>query len=69
MLLNAEPTVRPDAHQMSKIPFFEDVGVVTLLYLDSLIQSDNLQKSQFFKGLPKVLEKMPAVSRTRDFKG
>ncbi|XP_064634954.1 SCY1-like protein 2 [Lineus longissimus] len=60
MLLNAEPTVRPDAHQISKIPFFEDVGVVTLLYLDSLIQRDNLQKSQFFKGLPKVLEKMPA---------
>ncbi|XP_074660657.1 SCY1-like protein 2 isoform X2 [Tubulanus polymorphus] len=59
MLLNAEPSVRPDANQLSKIPFFEDVGVTTLQYLDSMIQHDNLQKSQFFKGLPQVVVKLP----------
>jgi len=44
-----------------QIPYFEDVGVITLQYLDMLVQKDNLQKSQFFKGLPKVIEKLPLV--------
>ncbi|XP_069847093.1 SCY1-like protein 2 isoform X3 [Dipodomys merriami] len=59
LLLNVTPTVRPDADQMTKIPFFDDVGAVTLQYFDTLFQRDNLQKSQFFKGLPKVLSKLP----------
>jgi len=45
-----------------QIPYFEDVGVITLQYLDMLVQKDNLQKSQFFKGLSKVIEKLPLVS-------
>uniref|UniRef100_A0A8D0GHX0 Protein kinase domain-containing protein n=1 Tax=Sphenodon punctatus TaxID=8508 RepID=A0A8D0GHX0_SPHPU len=59
LLLNVASAVRPDADQMTKIPFFDDVGAVTLQYFDSLFQRDNLQKSQFFKGLPKVLPKLP----------
>ncbi|XP_078482866.1 SCY1-like protein 2 [Ciona intestinalis] len=59
MLLNPSPNVRPDAEQMSKLPFFEHVGVKTLQYLDTLLQQENLQKSQFFKGLPKVLPQLP----------
>ncbi|XP_018603125.1 SCY1-like protein 2 isoform X2 [Scleropages formosus] len=59
MLLSVTPTVRPDADQMTKIPFFDDMGAVTLQYFDSLFQRDNLQKSQFYKGLPKVLPKLP----------
>ncbi|KAG7497650.1 SCY1 2 isoform X1 [Solea senegalensis] len=59
MLLSVTPNVRPDADQMTKMPFFDDVGAVTLQYFDSLFQRDNLQKSQFFKGLPKVLPKLP----------
>ncbi|KAJ6636894.1 hypothetical protein lerEdw1_013922 [Lerista edwardsae] len=59
LLLNVAPAVRPDADQITKIPFFDDVGAVTLQYFDSLFQRDNLQKSQFFKGLPKVLPKLP----------
>lgn len=43
----------------AQIPFFDDVGAMTLQYFDSLFQRDNLQKSQFFKGLPKVLPKLP----------
>lgn len=34
---------------------------MTLTYLDLLVQKDNLQKSQFFKGLPKVVAKLPKV--------
>ncbi|KPP69786.1 SCY1-like protein 2-like [Scleropages formosus] len=49
MLLSVTPT----------IPFFDDMGAVTLQYFDSLFQRDNLQKSQFYKGLPKVLPKLP----------
>ncbi|XP_069020908.1 SCY1-like protein 2 isoform X1 [Embiotoca jacksoni] len=59
MLLSVTPNVRPDADQMTKIPFFDDIGAVTLQYFDSLFQRDNLQKSQFYKGLPKVLPKLP----------
>ncbi|XP_047431548.1 SCY1-like protein 2 isoform X2 [Mugil cephalus] len=59
MLLSVTPNVRPDADQMTKIPFFDDVGAVTLQYFDSLFQRDNLQKSQFYKSLPKVLPKLP----------
>lgn len=59
MLLSVTPTVRPDADQITKIPFFDDVGAVTLQYFDALFQRDNLQKSQFYKGLPKVLPKLP----------
>uniref|UniRef100_A0A8C2XQ88 Protein kinase domain-containing protein n=1 Tax=Cyclopterus lumpus TaxID=8103 RepID=A0A8C2XQ88_CYCLU len=59
MLLSITPNVRPDADQMTKIPFFDDVGAVTLQYFDSLFQRDNLQKSQFYKSLPKILPKLP----------
>lgn len=59
MLLNATPELRPDANQLSKISFFDDVGVKTLNNLDSQFQWDNLQKSQFYKGLPTVIPKLP----------
>ncbi|KAF7268224.1 hypothetical protein GWI33_018682 [Rhynchophorus ferrugineus] len=59
LLLNVTPGVRPDANQFSKIPYFDDVGIKTLTYLDSLLQWDNLQKSQFYKGLPEALTKLP----------
>lgn len=45
-----------------QIPFFDDVGAVTLQYFDTLFQRDNLQKSQFYKGLPKVLPQLPKVN-------
>lgn len=59
LLLNTEPSVRPDSDQLMKIPYFEDVGSMTLQFMDTLFQRDNLQKSQFFKGLPKIIEKLP----------
>lgn len=42
-----------------QIAYFDDFGVKTLSYLESLYQWDNLQKSKFFKGLPQILEKFP----------
>nr|CAG4651596.1 EOG090X018J [Triops cancriformis] len=42
-----------------EIDFFDDIGVKTLNYSDSLFQWDNLQKSQFYKGLPQILPKLP----------
>lgn len=54
---NAES--RMDAHQFTKISYFQDIGIKTLSYLDSLLQWDNVQKSQFYKGLPEALQKLP----------
>lgn len=39
--------------------YFDDFGVKTLIYLESLYQFDNVQKSKFFKGLPQILDKFP----------
>lgn len=59
LLLNTEPTVRPDPSQLMKVDFFDDVGTVTLQFMDTLFQRDNLQKSEFFRGLPKILKNLP----------
>ncbi|XP_073245598.1 SCY1-like protein 2 isoform X1 [Porites lutea] len=58
-LLSITPSLRPDVHQMSKISFFENVAAMTLQYLDSLVQRDEMAKSQFFRGLYKVMSKLP----------
>lgn len=66
LLLNIEPTIRPDAAQMTKIPFFEDMACIALQYMDTLYQRENMEKSNFFKGLPKVIERLPKrVSQQR----
>ncbi|XP_059616909.1 SCY1-like protein 2 [Phlebotomus argentipes] len=59
LMLNATPEMRPEIHDLSKVPHFDDVGVKTLSYLDALFQWDNLQKSKFYKGLPQIISKLP----------
>ena len=59
LLLNSTPGLRPTAAECSKVHYFEDVGVKTLANLDAQFQWDNLQKSQFYKGLPQVLPRLP----------
>ncbi|XP_065191489.1 SCY1-like protein 2 [Sycon ciliatum] len=57
--LSMEPTVRPDALASSKIPFYNDSRLQILQYLETLMQRPDLEKSQFFKNLHKVLGKLP----------
>ena len=59
MLLSTAPDLRPSPDQLQQLSYFEDFGVKTLNNLDSQFQWDNLQKSQFYKGLPSVLPKLP----------
>ncbi|XP_066927614.1 SCY1-like protein 2 [Clytia hemisphaerica] len=59
LLLNASGDVRPDAGSTLTHPFFDDVAAMTLKYLDSLVQRDDVTKSQFFKNLHHVLDKLP----------
>ncbi|XP_067615158.1 SCY1-like protein 2 [Eurosta solidaginis] len=58
-LLHPSPHMRPQLHELKQIAYFQDVGVKTLSYLDSLYQWDNLQKSKFYKGLPQIIPTLP----------
>ncbi|XP_033167854.1 SCY1-like protein 2 [Drosophila mauritiana] len=58
-LLHPSANLRPKLHELKQIAYFQDVGVKTLSYLDSLYQWDNLQKSKFYKGLPQIIPTLP----------
>ncbi|XP_017092238.2 SCY1-like protein 2 [Drosophila bipectinata] len=58
-LLHPSASLRPKLHELKQITYFQDVGVKTLSYLDSLYQWDNLQKSKFYKGLPQIIPTLP----------
>ncbi|EDV95008.1 SCY1-like protein 2 [Drosophila grimshawi] len=58
-LLHPSASMRPKLHELKQIAYFQDVGVKTLSYLDSLYQWDNLQKSKFYKGLPQIIPTLP----------
>ncbi|KXJ26994.1 SCY1-like protein 2 [Exaiptasia diaphana] len=58
-LLSMTPSLRPDVHEMTKISYFENVAALTLQYLDSLMQRDDMAKAQFFKSLYKIMSKLP----------
>jgi len=59
LLLSVTPELRLTPEQVQQLPYFDDFGVKTLASLDSQFQWDNLQKSQFYKGLPAVLARLP----------
>ena len=59
LLLSTTPDLRPSPDQLQQLPFFKDFGVKNMTNLDSQFQWDNLQKSQFYKGLPAILPKLP----------
>lgn len=61
-MLAVEPSVRPDALQITKHAFFEEVAISTLKYLDQLYERGDMEKSQFFKkNLARVMTKLPQV--------
>ncbi|CAI8027863.1 SCY1-like protein 2 [Geodia barretti] len=48
-MLAVEPSVRPDAMEISKHAFFDEVGVATLRYLDTLYEKGDMERSQYFR--------------------
>ncbi|KAI1724523.1 protein kinase domain-containing protein [Ditylenchus destructor] len=59
MCLNFTPELRPDAIQFTRILYFDDPQLKIFNCLDALMQMDNPQKMQFFKGLLAVLGNFP----------
>lgn len=58
--LHARPAQRPTVFDMERLPYLcADHRVTTLNQLDTAFQWTNLQKSQFYKGLPTVLADLP----------
>lgn len=58
--LHARPAQRPTVFDMERLPYLcSDHRVTTLNQLDTAFQWTNLQKSQFYKGLPAVLADLP----------
>jgi SCY1-like protein 2 len=59
-MLAVEPSVRPDAMEITKHVFFDEVGVATLRYLDMLYEKGDMERSQYFKkNLALVITKLP----------
>ncbi|KAF2361535.1 Protein kinase domain [Trinorchestia longiramus] len=58
-LLHPNPQSRPTAQRFGQTGYFSDISVKTLSYLDQLFQWDNMQKSQFYKGLPQLIPQLP----------
>ena len=48
--------------------FFDNVAAQTLHYLDTLMQRDNMTKSQFFKSLYKIISMLPKVCQRSHLK-
>ncbi|XP_065646928.1 SCY1-like protein 2 isoform X3 [Hydra vulgaris] len=59
LLLSPASHLRPDAASTITHQFFDDVSAMTLKYMDSLVQRNDMTKSQFFKNLHHVLDKLP----------
>ncbi|CAL8071421.1 unnamed protein product [Calicophoron daubneyi] len=59
MMLSDDPSIRPDALQFSRTPYFEDASMSILRGVDNMYQLDNLARSQFYKSLPSSIHTLP----------
>ncbi len=63
MLLSTTAELRPTAIQLTKISYFDDVGVKTLNNLDSQFQWDNVQVAGVVKLFFVVTDKEAELAR------
>ncbi|KAM7532449.1 hypothetical protein Aperf_G00000133000 [Anoplocephala perfoliata] len=59
MLFQPDVDIRPDTHEILKLPFFDDANVACLKSLDELYQMDNLARSKFYRNLPNIIKNLP----------
>ncbi|KAJ2813833.1 Protein kinase domain-containing protein ppk32 [Coemansia furcata] len=58
-LLAVDPSHRLSLNEFQRSPYFDDILVAALRYLESLAEQTMDQKIAFMRGLPKVLSKFP----------
>ena len=58
-MLKKMPEARPMARQLSSAPYFDNLILKALIYMDALSQKAPAEKAQFFRSLPKALPQFP----------
>ena len=58
-MLKKMPEARPMARQLSGAPYFDNLILKALIYMDALSQKPPAEKAQFFRSLPKALPQFP----------
>jgi len=59
-LITRRPAQRLTAHEFQQSPYFDNLLVSTLRFIDALPGKSAAEKAQFMRGLPKVLPQFPA---------
>jgi SCY1-like protein 2 len=58
VMLNAHGSIRPDAIDFGRAPYFDNVAVACLRYVSTLAEKTDENKAVFMKGLPDVIPTM-----------
>lgn len=58
-MLHRDPTIRPSIKEIQTSPYFDNLLVSTIKFMESMVEQMPAQKMAFFKGLPKILPQFP----------
>ena len=58
-MINAHGALRPSAEEFARAPFFDSLPVLSLRFLNTIVEKEEIKRAQFMKGLAKVLPSFP----------